>query len=146
MALERLSEKFHRVRKSFQLFFFLADKYLSYLTTPFVIFLKDKLSQFVFIVLHLRISVLPASVSAKTEEYLILIFYVGSLLTEVQQYRTSQSRVYLRWQKFPILSFYYLFLKSILFPTFLLFNFWVLSWLCLANSRQTSSRPPVDLL
>nr|XP_058970450.1 short transient receptor potential channel 4-like isoform X1 [Pocillopora verrucosa] len=74
----------------------LRDKYLSYLTTPFVIFLKDKLSQFVFIVLHLRISVLPSSVSAKTEEYLILIFYVGSLLTEVQQYRTSQSRVYLR--------------------------------------------------
>ena len=96
MALERLCEKFHRVRKSFQLFFFLADKYLSYLTTPFVIFLKDKLSQFVFIVLHLRISVLPSSVSAKTEEYLILIFYVGSLLTEFQQYRTSQSRVYLR--------------------------------------------------
>ena len=96
MALERLSEKFHRVIKSFQLCFFLADKYLSYLTTPFVIFLKDKLSQFVFIVLHLRISVLPSSVSAKTEEYLILIFYVGSLLTEFQQYRTSQSRVYLR--------------------------------------------------
>lgn len=74
----------------------LPDKYLSYLTTPFVIFLKDKLSQSVFIVLHVRISILPSSVSPRTEEYLILIFYVGSLLTEFQQYRTSQSKVYLR--------------------------------------------------
>lgn len=70
--------------------------YLDYLTTPFVIFLKDKLSQVVFIALHFIMCVLGSSVAPRTEEYLILVFYIGSLLSEFQQYHTSQSRVYLR--------------------------------------------------
>ncbi|XP_078359537.1 short transient receptor potential channel 5-like [Oculina patagonica] len=74
----------------------LRDMYLDYLTTPFVIFLKDKLSQVVFIALHFRMCILPSSVAPRTEEFLILIFYVGLLLSEFQQYHTSQSRVYLR--------------------------------------------------
>jgi len=74
----------------------LRDMYLDYLTTPFVIFLKDKLSQVVFIALHFRMCVLGSSVEPRNEEYLILVFYVGLLLSEFQQYHTSQSRVYLR--------------------------------------------------
>lgn len=72
------------------------DMYLDYLTTPFVIFLKDKLSQVVFIALHIRMCVLGSSVAPRTEEYLILLFYIGLLLSEWQQYHTSQSSVYLR--------------------------------------------------
>ncbi|KAJ7391690.1 hypothetical protein OS493_017387 [Desmophyllum pertusum] len=75
---------------------FLRDMYLDYLATPFVIFLKDKLSQVVFITLHVRMCVLASSVAPRTEEYLILVFYIGSLMSEFQQYYTSQSRVYLR--------------------------------------------------
>ena len=75
---------------------FLADMYLNYLTTPFVIFLKDKLSQVVFIALHFRMCVLGSSVKPRTEEYFILVFYIGLLISEFQQYYTSQSRVYLR--------------------------------------------------
>ena len=71
--------------------------YLGYLTTPFVIFLKDKISQVVFIALHFRMCVLPSSVSPRTEEFLILVFYIGLIFSEIQQYLTSKSRVYLRY-------------------------------------------------
>ncbi|CAH3147513.1 unnamed protein product, partial [Porites lobata] len=74
----------------------LRDKYLDYLRTPFVIFLKDKLQQTVFIALHIRICVLASSVSPRTEEYLILVFCIGLLISEFQQYHTSESKVYLR--------------------------------------------------
>lgn len=70
--------------------------YLGYLTTPFVIFLKDKISQVVFIALHFRMCVLASSVSPRTEEFLILVFYIGLIFSEIQQYLTSKSRVYLR--------------------------------------------------
>lgn len=74
----------------------LGDVYLDYLTTPFVIFMKDKICQFVFIILHIRMCVLDSSVEPRIEEYLILIFYIGFLMSELQQYLTSESRVYLR--------------------------------------------------
>ena len=74
----------------------LADMYLDYLTTPFVIFLKEKLQQVVFIALHIRICVLGSPVSPRIEEYLILVFYIGLLISEFQQYYTSQSKVYFR--------------------------------------------------
>lgn len=74
----------------------LGDVYLDYLTTPFVIFMKDKICQFVFIILHVRMCVLDSSVEPRIEEYLILIFYIGFLMSELQQYLTSESRVYLR--------------------------------------------------
>lgn len=77
----------------------LAAMYLGYLTTPFVIFLKDKISQVVFIALHFRICVLPSSVSPRTEEFLILAFYIGLIFSEIQQYLTSKSRVHLRYDK-----------------------------------------------
>ncbi|XP_068725075.1 short transient receptor potential channel 5-like [Montipora capricornis] len=74
----------------------LRDMYHDYLTTPFVIFIKDKICQFVFIILHIRMCVLDSSVEPRVEEYLILVFYIGFLMSELQQYLTSQSRVYLR--------------------------------------------------
>ncbi|CAH3147511.1 unnamed protein product, partial [Porites lobata] len=74
----------------------LRDMYLDYLTTPFVIFLKEKLQQVVFIALHIRICVLGSPVSPRIEEYLILVFYIGLLISEFQQYYTSQSKVYFR--------------------------------------------------
>ncbi|XP_068701937.1 short transient receptor potential channel 5-like isoform X1 [Montipora foliosa] len=74
----------------------LRDMHHDYLTTPFVIFIKDKICQFVFIILHIRMCVLDSSVEPRIEEYLILVFYIGFLMSELQQYLTSQSRVYLR--------------------------------------------------
>lgn len=84
------------------LFFSLSDLYLNYLRTPFVISIKDRLSQVVHLGLHFRLCVLASSVSVRTEEWLTLIFYIGFMLSEYQQYRSSKSakekrvRVYLR--------------------------------------------------
>ncbi|XP_027047038.1 short transient receptor potential channel 5-like [Pocillopora damicornis] len=80
----------------------LRDLYLNYLRTPFVISIKDRLSQVVHLGLHFRLCVLASSVSVRTEEWLTLIFYIGFMLSEYQQYRSSKSakekrvRVYLR--------------------------------------------------
>ena len=102
-ALRRHSTKYYKIRVFLSLMYenclvvALAAMYLGYLTTPFLIFLEDKISQVVFIALHFRIGVLPSSVSPRTEEFLILVFYIGLIFSEIQQYLTSKSRVYLRY-------------------------------------------------
>ncbi|KAL9984529.1 hypothetical protein ACROYT_G006832 [Oculina patagonica] len=65
------------------------DKYLSYYTTPMVIFVKDKLSQLAFIALHVRVCILASTVNPRLEEYLIFVFFTGLVLSEYQQYKTS---------------------------------------------------------
>lgn len=93
------------------IFFSLSDLYLNYLRTPFVISIKDRLSQVVHLGLHFRLCVLASSVSVRTEEWLTLIFYIGFMLSEYQQYRSSKSakekrvRVYLRLVRRPGQSF-----------------------------------------
>ncbi|KAL9984528.1 hypothetical protein ACROYT_G006831 [Oculina patagonica] len=67
----------------------LLNCYLDYLTAPFVIFVKDKLSQVVFIALHCRVCILASSVGPVIEEYLIFIFFCGLVLSEYQQYNGS---------------------------------------------------------
>ena len=69
--------------------FYSPEKYYGYYTTPFVIFVKDKLSQFVFIVLHCRVCTSASSVAPTIEEYLIFVFFCGMVLSEYQQYKTS---------------------------------------------------------
>ncbi|KAL9984532.1 hypothetical protein ACROYT_G006836 [Oculina patagonica] len=64
-------------------------KYLSYYTTPMVIFVKDKLSQLAFIAFHVRVCVLASTVYPRLEEYLIFVFFTGLVLTEFQQYKAS---------------------------------------------------------
>ncbi|XP_020604926.1 short transient receptor potential channel 5-like isoform X2 [Orbicella faveolata] len=65
------------------------DCYLDYLTTPFVIFVKDKLSQVVFIAIHIRVCIMASSVEPTIEEYLIFVFFCGLVLSEYQQYKGS---------------------------------------------------------
>lgn len=65
------------------------DCYLDYLTTPFVIFVKDKLSQVVFIAIHCRVCIMASSVEPTIEEYLIFVFFCGLVLSEYQQYKGS---------------------------------------------------------
>ncbi|XP_078359538.1 short transient receptor potential channel 5-like [Oculina patagonica] len=68
--------------------------YLDYLTTPFVLFMKDKLSQVVFIALHCRVCILASSVEPVIEEYLIFIFFCGLVLSEYQQYKRSPNKYF----------------------------------------------------
>ena len=65
------------------------DKYLSFLNTPLVIFVKDKLSQVAFIALHIRVCILASTVYPRLEEYLIFVFFTGHVLSEWQQYKAS---------------------------------------------------------
>lgn len=67
------------------------DKYYAYFTMPFVKFVKDKISQLVFIVLHYRVCTLDSTVGPMVEEYLIFVFFCGMVLNEYQQYHQIES-------------------------------------------------------
>ena len=70
--------------------------YRDYLETPYVIFMKTQFMQLVFIGLFFRISMIGSSVAPTVEESLILLFFCGFVLSEIQQFRSSASKVYLR--------------------------------------------------
>ncbi|XP_068743962.1 short transient receptor potential channel 4-like [Montipora capricornis] len=65
------------------------DTYYAYLLTPFVLFVKDKLSQVAFILLLCRVCMLSSTVAPRWEEYLIFIYFCGIVLSEYQQYKSS---------------------------------------------------------
>ena len=52
--------------------------------------------QLTFIGLFFRISMIGSSIAPTVEESFILIFFIGFVLSEIQQYRSSASKVYLR--------------------------------------------------
>ena len=70
--------------------------YGKYLMTPYVIFLKTQFMQLTFIGLFFRISMIGSSIAPTVEESFIFIFFIGFVLSEIQQYRSSASKVYLR--------------------------------------------------
>ena len=70
------------------------DKYIAYFTTPFVIFVKDKISQLIFIMFHCRVCVSASSVEPTTEEYFIFVFFAGLILSEYQQYKRSPHKYF----------------------------------------------------
>ncbi|XP_068711385.1 short transient receptor potential channel 5-like isoform X2 [Montipora foliosa] len=65
------------------------DIYYAYLLTPFVLFVKDKLSQVAFILLLCHVCMLSSTVAPSLEEYLIFIFFCGIVFSEYQQYKSS---------------------------------------------------------
>ncbi|XP_020604929.1 uncharacterized protein LOC110043766 isoform X2 [Orbicella faveolata] len=65
------------------------DKYLSFFTTPLVIFVKDKLNQVVFIALHVRVCILASTVYPRLEEYLIFVFFASLVVRERQEFKAS---------------------------------------------------------
>ena len=73
--------------------------YGKYLETPYVIFMKTQFMQLTFIGLFFRISMIGSSIAPTVEESFIFIFFIGFVLSEIQQYRSSASKVYLRWTK-----------------------------------------------
>lgn len=68
---------------------FPAGQYYCYSTCPFVLFLKEKFSEWLFIVLHCIVCVSPSSVEPTVEEYFILVLFCGMTLNEYQQYKKS---------------------------------------------------------
>ena len=70
--------------------------YGKYLMTPYVTFLKTQFMQLTFIGLFFRISMIGSSIAPTVEESFIFIFFIGFVLSEIQQYRSSASKVYLR--------------------------------------------------
>ena len=70
--------------------------YAKYLETPYVIFMKTQFMQLTFIGLFFRISMIGSSIAPTVEESFILIFFIGFVVSEIQQYRSSASKVYLR--------------------------------------------------
>nr|XP_058954514.1 short transient receptor potential channel 5-like [Pocillopora verrucosa] len=70
--------------------------YAKYLETPYVIFMKTQFMQLTFIGLFFRISMIGSSIAPTVEESFILLFFIGFVVSEIQQYRSSASKVYLR--------------------------------------------------
>ncbi|CAH3128022.1 unnamed protein product [Pocillopora meandrina] len=70
--------------------------YAKYLETPYVIFMKTQFMQLIFIGLFFRISMIGSSIAPTVEESFILLFFIGFVVSEIQQYRSSASKVYLR--------------------------------------------------
>ncbi|XP_067037021.1 short transient receptor potential channel 4-like [Acropora muricata] len=70
------------------------DIYFAYFNTPFVIFVKDRVSQIVFIFLLCRVCVSTSSIEPRMEEYLIFIFFCGILLSEYRQFKEAPSKYF----------------------------------------------------
>ena len=79
----------HHHHHFYYYYYYSTDKYLSFFNTPLVIFVKDKLSQVVFIAFHVRVCILASTVYPRFEEYLIFLFSTGVVLNECQQYKAS---------------------------------------------------------
>ncbi|RMX54876.1 hypothetical protein pdam_00023313 [Pocillopora damicornis] len=72
------------------------ETYRWYSDTPCVIFVKTQFMQLIFIVLHFWISINGSSVAPTIEEALVLFFFVGFVVSEIHQYKTSAEKVYFR--------------------------------------------------
>lgn len=70
------------------------DIYFAYFNTPFVIFVKDRVSQIAFIFLLCRVCVSTSSIEPRMEEYLIFIFFCGILLSEYRQFKEAPSKYF----------------------------------------------------
>ncbi|CAH3167148.1 unnamed protein product [Porites lobata] len=68
--------------------------YYAYCTSPCVTFLKEKLGQWAFIVLHCRVCLSPSTVTPMVDEYLIFVFFCGMALNEYQQYKKSPRKYF----------------------------------------------------
>lgn len=73
---------------------FSTDSYLNYLTSPFVLFIKDKLTQVVFIAFHCIVCTSDSQIAITYEEYIIFFFFCGMILSEFQQYKRSQLKYF----------------------------------------------------
>ncbi|KAL9984405.1 hypothetical protein ACROYT_G006693 [Oculina patagonica] len=65
------------------------EKYLDYFTTPYFIFFRDTLSYLTLLGLHFAICLSPSTVAFSRLEWVILIFFLGRILTEFDQFMSG---------------------------------------------------------
>ena len=66
--------------------FLFTDRYLDYFTTPCFIFVRDSLSYLALLGLHFHICLSPSTVAFSHLEWVILIFFLGRIAIEVDQF------------------------------------------------------------
>ncbi|XP_066021554.1 uncharacterized protein [Pocillopora verrucosa] len=62
------------------------EKYKDYFTTPYFIFFRDMLSYLTLLGLHFAICLFPSTIAFSQLEWVILIFFLGRVLMEVDQF------------------------------------------------------------
>ena len=67
-------------------YFSFTDRYLDYFTTPYFIFVRDSLSYLALLGLHFDICLSPSTVAFSRLEWVILIFFLGRIAIEVDQF------------------------------------------------------------
>ncbi|KAL9984404.1 hypothetical protein ACROYT_G006692 [Oculina patagonica] len=65
------------------------ELYLDYFTTPYFLFFRDTLSSVVLLGLHFAICLQPSTITFSKLEYAILSFFLGRIVTEVNQFTNS---------------------------------------------------------
>lgn len=68
------------------MFIFFTEKYLDYFTTPYFIFFRDTLSYLTLLGLHFAICLSPSTVAFSRLEWVILVFFLGRIVTEFDQF------------------------------------------------------------
>jgi hypothetical protein len=61
------------------------DHYLEYFKTPYFIFVRDTLSYLALLGLHFAVCLQPSTLKLTVLEWLILVFFLGRLLMEIDQ-------------------------------------------------------------
>ena len=67
-------------------FLFFSEKYLDYFTTPYFIFFRDTLSYLTFLGLLFAICLSPSTLAFSRIEWVVLVFFVGRIVTEFKQF------------------------------------------------------------
>ncbi|XP_022778107.1 G2/mitotic-specific cyclin CLB2-like [Stylophora pistillata] len=66
------------------------EKYKDYFTTPYFIFFRDMLSYLTLVGLHFAICLSPSTVSFSRLEWAILVFFLGRIFMEVDQFISAK--------------------------------------------------------
>ena len=69
------------------LFYFIAENYHEYFTTPYFIFARDTLSYLTLLGLHFALCLSPSVIPFSGLERVILVFFMGRVLMESKQFR-----------------------------------------------------------
>lgn len=58
---------------------------MDYFTTPYFLFFRDTLNSVVLLGLHFAICLMPSTITISLLEWVILLFFLGRIVTEVDQ-------------------------------------------------------------
>jgi hypothetical protein len=71
---------------------FILGYYLDYFNTPYFIFVRDTLSYLALLGLHFAVCLQPSKLRPTVSEWLILAFFLGRLLMEIDQVISGMRR------------------------------------------------------